>query len=75
MALPLLGLDHHTLQEKSGILSNGVMKGQKRTMPDRLNILKGVLFWLWTAAVEPVLQGLNFIQDVSKLHGESLPRI
>ena len=74
-ALPLPELDHHTLQEKSGILSNGVMKGQRKTMPDRLNTLKGVLLWLWTAAVEPVLQELNFIQDVSKRHGESLPRI
>ena len=74
-ALPLPGLDYHTLQEKSSILSSGVMKGPKRTIPDRLNVLKGVLLWLWKAAVEPVLQELNFIQDASKRHPEPLPRI
>ena len=74
-ALPLPGLDYNTLLEKSGILSSGVMKGPKRTMPDRLNTLNGVLLWLWEVAVEPVLQELNFIQDVSKRHLEPLPRI
>ena len=74
-ALPLPGLGYDTLEEKSGILSHGMMKGPKRTMPDRLNTLKGILLWLWEAAVEPVLQGLNFIQDVSKHHGKPLPRI
>ena len=74
-AIPLPELDYDTLEEKSGILSDGVMKGPKRTMPHRLNTLKGVMLWLWKAAVEPVLQELNFIQDVSKHHGEPLPRI
>ena len=74
-ALSLPGLDYNTLQEKSGILSNGLMNGPKRTMPDRLNTLKRVLRWLWKVAVEPVLQELNFIQDVSKHHPEPLPRI
>ena len=73
--LPLPGLDYNTLQEKSSILSNGVMKGPKRTMPDRLNTLKRILLWLWKAAVEPVLQELNFIQDVPKRHPSPLPRI
>ena len=74
-ALQLPRLDYHTLQEKSSILSSGVMKGPKRTMPDRLNVLKGVLLWLWKAAVEPVLQELNLIHDASKRHPEPLPRI
>ena len=73
--LHLPGLDYRTLQEKSSLLSNGVMKGPKRTMPDRLNVLKGVLLWLWKAAVEPVLQELNLIQDACKRHPEPLPRI
>ena len=74
-ALPLPGLDSNALHEKWGILSNGVMKGPKRTMPGRLNKLKGVLLWQWKAAVQPVLQELDFIRDVSKHHGEPLPRI
>ena len=73
-ALSLPGLDYQTLQEKSGILSNSV-KGPKRTMLDRLNILKGILLWLWKATVKPVLEELNFIQDISKNDGEPLPRI
>ena len=44
-------------------------------MPDRLNVLKDVLLWLWKAAVEPVLQELNLIQDACKCHPEPLPRI
>ena len=73
--LHLPRLDYCTLQEKSSLLSNGVMKGPKRTMPDRLNVLKGVLLWLWKTAVEPVLQELNLIQDACKRHPEPLPRI
>ena len=74
-ALPLPELEYEALKEKSDILSKGVMKGLKKTMPDRLNKFKGVLLWLWKAAVKPVLQELNLIQDVSKYHGEPLPRI
>ena len=74
-ALSLPRLDYHTLEEMSRILSNGLMKGPKRTMPDRLHKFKGVLLWLWEAAVEPVLQELNFIQHVSKHDGTPMPRI
>ena len=74
-ALSLPKLDYPTLLKKSDVLSKGVMKGPKRTMPERLNILKGVLLWLWEAAVKPVLEELNFIQEVSKYHGKPLPRI
>ena len=74
-ALALPRLDCCTLAENSGILSNGLMKGPKRTMPDRLNKLKDILLWLWEAAVKPVLQELNFIQHVSKHDGEPMPRI
>ena len=43
-AIPLPGLDYDTLRGKSGILSNSVMKGPKRTIPDGLKILKGCPF-------------------------------
>ena len=74
-ALPLPELEYETLKEKLDILSNGVMKGPKSTLTDRLDKLKGILLWLWKVAVEPVLQELDLIQDVSKCHVKPLPRI
>ena len=74
-AISLPRLDYNTLREKSSIFSNGVIRGPRKMMPDRLDKFKDILLWLWEAAVEPVLKELNFNQDVSKHYYQPLPRI